>query len=168
MTTGLALPNFGPPSHPHGHMISNLWLAVPGHDGVLASANLDRVSGGTWNGCLPGPHLFTSKLLESGSALLVHAVGWATSDEGNVGTRGECAYRQQEQRGQTMAKGGEISSLRRLVILGVRAIILIPPHPTILTACNLKEDPNTRRSKTHDTSRTRERFKPANAREAAR
>ena len=32
--------NFGPLPHPHGYMLSNLWLAVPGHDGVLAGTNL--------------------------------------------------------------------------------------------------------------------------------
>ena len=36
----LALLDFGPPSHPHGQMISKLWLAVPGHDGTFTNTNL--------------------------------------------------------------------------------------------------------------------------------
>ena len=33
----IALLDFGPLSHPHDRVFSNLWFAVPGHDGVLAS-----------------------------------------------------------------------------------------------------------------------------------
>ena len=42
-TTGssrLALLDLCPLSHPHGHVFSNLWFAVPGHHGMLAGANL--------------------------------------------------------------------------------------------------------------------------------
>ena len=36
----LALLDLSPPSHPHGYMFSDLWLAVPGHYGTLTNMNL--------------------------------------------------------------------------------------------------------------------------------
>lgn len=36
----LALHNFAPSFHPHGQVVSHLWLAVPGHDNTLTSTNL--------------------------------------------------------------------------------------------------------------------------------
>ena len=36
----LAPLNFGPPLDPHGYVISDLRLAVPGHDDTLTSTNL--------------------------------------------------------------------------------------------------------------------------------
>jgi len=42
----LAFLNLGPPSLPHGHMCSDLWFAVPGHDGMLTGAGLRLVKSG--------------------------------------------------------------------------------------------------------------------------
>ena len=40
ISLGLAFLDLGPPSHPHGHMLSDLWLAIPSHIGMLTSTDL--------------------------------------------------------------------------------------------------------------------------------
>ena len=99
----IALLDFIPPPHPHSHMFSDLWLAVPGHYGTLTNPRSSTTE---------GTGVFQNLTPSRASSLRVRARLWCMLELGSVRRRQgwNVDYLQQGQGGGQRQKEAESHS----------------------------------------------------------